>query len=82
MAIRQKPKKVEDFIGEGGSVPLVATPQGEGEELDIKGLKLRLTVELLAEVDAVVKQRRPSPSRHQWILEAIYEKLEREAVSS
>ena len=78
MAVRQKPKNVADFIGEGGSVPLVGASQGEIEELEMKGLKLRLTVELLAQVDAVVKQRRPSPSRHQWILEAIYEKLERE----
>jgi hypothetical protein len=85
MAVRQKPKgitrkpkNVEDFIQEGGSVPQVATPQSEPDEADVKGLKLRLTVELLAEVDAAVKQRRPAPSRHQWILEAIYEKLERD----
>jgi hypothetical protein len=85
MAVRQKPKgitrkpkNVEDFIQEGGSVPQVATPQNAPDEPDVKGLKLRLTVELLTEIDAAVKQRRPAPSRHQWILEAIYEKLEQE----
>jgi hypothetical protein len=76
--IAQKPKNVEEFIQEGGSAPQVATPQTELDEADVKGLKLRLTIELLAEVDAAVKQRRPAPSRHQWILEAIYEKLARD----
>jgi hypothetical protein len=76
--IAQKSKNVEEFIQEGGSAPQVGTPQTELDEADVKGLKLRLTVELLAEVDAAVKQRRPAPSRHQWILEAIYEKLARD----
>jgi hypothetical protein len=76
--IARKPKNVEEFIEEGGSVPQVATPQNELDEPNVKGLKLRLTVELLADVDEAVKQRRPAPSRHQWILEAIYEKLERD----
>jgi hypothetical protein len=76
--IAKKPKNVEEFIQEGGSAPQVATPQTELDEADVKGLKLRLTIELLAEVDAAVKQRRPTPSRHQWILEAIYEKLARD----
>jgi hypothetical protein len=58
----------------------VATPQTELDEADVKGLKLRLTLEFLAEVDAAVKQRRPAPSRHQWILEAIYEKLARDKI--
>jgi hypothetical protein len=78
MVVRQKPKNVEAFIQEGGSVPQVATPQNALDEPDVKGLKLRLSVELLADVDEAVKQRRPAPSRHQWILEAIYEKLERD----
>lgn len=76
--IARKPKNVEEFIQEGGSVPQVATPQNKLDEPDVKGLKLRLTVDLLADVDEAVKQRRPAPSRHQWILEAIYEKLERD----
>lgn len=76
--ITQKSKNVEESIQEGGSMPQVATPQSELDEIDVKGLKLRLTVALLAEVDAAVKKRRPAPSRHQWILEAIYEKLERD----
>ncbi|NKB17121.1 MAG: hypothetical protein HC770_01700 [Pseudanabaena sp. CRU_2_10] len=60
----------------------MAAPKKKPEDLpdeEVKGLKLRLPVDLLAEVDAAVKSRRPAPSRHQWILEAIYEKLARDA---
>ena len=80
MVVRRKPANVDEFIQEGGSVPQVASPQpleGSGEE-EVKGLKMRLPIELLKRVDEAVKSRRPAPSRHQWILEAIYEKLERE----
>ncbi|WP_068820434.1 hypothetical protein [Phormidesmis priestleyi] len=80
MVVRRKPANVDEFIQEGGSVPQVASPQPSEEsgEEEIKGLKMRLPIELLKRVDEVVKSRRPAPSRHQWILEAIYEKLERE----
>jgi hypothetical protein len=80
MVIRRKPASVDEFIQEGGSVPQVAAPKPaeESTEEEVKGLKLRLSVDLLKRVDEVVKSRRPAPSRHQWILEAIYEKLDRE----
>ena len=80
MVVRRKPANVDEFIQEGGSVPQVASPQPlkESGEEEVKGLKMRLPVELLKRVDEVVKSRRPAPSRHQWILEAIYEKLDRE----
>ncbi|MCY7273955.1 MAG: hypothetical protein LH702_09430 [Phormidesmis sp. CAN_BIN44] len=80
MVVRRKPASVDEFIQEGGSVPQVATPPPveEPTEEEVKGLKLRLPVDLLSRVDQVVKSRRPAPSRHQWILEAIYEKLDRE----
>lgn len=83
MVVRRKPKanSVEEFIQEGGAAPQVVsadrTEKRSKEEL--QSLKLRLPVELVAQVDASVAKRRPAPSRHQWLLEAIYEKLEREA---
>ena len=81
MVVRRKPANVDEFIREGGSSPQVAAPQPVEEATDeeVKGLKLRLPVDLLKRVDEMVKSRRPAPSRHQWILEAIYEKLDREA---
>ena len=51
----------------------------ENNQRAVQPLKLRVPATLLAEVDAAVARRRPSPSRHQWLLEAIYEKLDREA---
>lgn len=88
MVIRRKPKSVDDFIQEGGSVPPVAEPAPsqttveEPNEEEVKGLKLRLPTSLLRRVDDAVAARRPAPSRHQWILEAIYEKLDRETDES
>jgi len=87
MAVARKPKSVEEFIQNGGSVPQAATPidpivpkqveESPDKEAE-KGLKLRLPISLLQRVDDAVGSRRPAPSRHQWILEAIYEKLDRE----
>jgi hypothetical protein len=74
----QKPQNVEDFIQKGGSAAQETEVSNDGDEAEVRGLKLRLPAELLKEVDEAVDRRRPVPSRHQWILEAIYEKLERE----
>jgi hypothetical protein len=72
MVVRRKPASVDEFIQEGGSVPQGVTPPPieEPAEEEVKGLKLRLPVDLLSRVDQVVQSRRPTPSRHQWILEA------------
>ena len=78
MAVKRKPTKVEQFIQDGGSDSQAMTAQAVPDVSMVKGLKLRLPLDLLIQVDAVVARRRPSPSRHQWILEAIYEKLDRE----
>lgn len=80
MPIRRKPtgkeKDLEAFIQGGIQEPSEVVSSEEVEE--VKALKLRIPIDLLNSVDALVKQRKPSPSRHQWILEAIYEKVERE----
>ena len=87
MAVIRKPKlkSVDDFIQEGGTAPQVGTTKPEIKEAsegEVKGLKLRLPVDLLKRVDDAVATRRPAPSRHQWILEALYEKLDRELEES
>jgi hypothetical protein len=73
MVVNTLSGKVSNPVVSPGSSTM---PERSDEE--VKGLKLRLPVELLAEIDAAVKRRRPAPSRHQWILEAIYEKLSSE----
>jgi hypothetical protein len=82
MVVRRKPKTIEEFIGAGG-LPSQSEPKSVEEinEKEIQSLKLRIPVELLKQVDLAVRKRRPSPSRHQWILEALYEKLERESAN-
>ncbi len=90
MAVTRKPSSlpssppadVEAFIRGGGSEPReVEGTTGDVVEgkAEVQVVTLRLPVELLKEVDGQRKQRRPSPSRHQWLLEAVYEKIEREA---
>ena len=65
--------KVREFIERGGKVA------GE-EQLEVarKLVQLRLPHELLVRVDRALKARTVPPSRHNWFLEAIYEKLARE----
>lgn len=75
MPVRKKPtapRSVDEFIHAAGA----DKPEANGDS--ILPVKLRVPAGLLAQVDAAVNKRRPSPSRHQWILEALYEKLERD----
>lgn len=77
MAVRRKPSSkptsVDDFIHDAGS-----DNHNQDADEQIKSLKLRLPADLLEQIDLSVKSRRPSPSRHQWILEALYAKLDAE----
>ena len=94
MAVTRKPNQqtADEVISPGGSTAIVAgievtaaPPKAAGKrgrpakaKEEESGVKLRLSVSLLERIDGAVDQRKPSPSRHQWILEAIYEKLDRE----
>lgn len=79
MAISRKPKKETDIseavikaiIEKGGSI----AAQDNLEEKK-KNLQLRLETDLINQIDAARKSKRVPPSRHTWILEAIYEKLQ------
>jgi len=76
MPVRKKPTapaNVDEFIlSAASSRPEKAT------EAPVQAVKLRVPQYLLSQIDATVNKRRPAPSRHQWILEAIYEKLDRD----
>jgi hypothetical protein len=77
---KPKPKTIDEFIEEGGSAPAATVPIASKVSRTEKAeqpVKLRVPADLLARIDEAVVARRPSPSRHNWILEAIYEKLER-----
>jgi hypothetical protein len=91
MPITRKPKvsAIEDFIEQGGSAPTLK-PAAIEEPIKVKrgrrpkkkreevGVALRLPLDLIDRVDGAVDDRRIPLSRHQWILEAICEKLDRE----
>lgn len=80
MAVRRKPASVDEFIHAGGAEPVAVEKRAATAKIlpAIQPVKLRVDADLLAQIDAAVNARRPAPSRHQWILEAIYEKLDRD----
>ena len=71
-------KEIEKFINQGGS------SFGEDdvalEEDPIKKVQLRIFESQLKEIDNIIekKPRRERVSRHQWIIDAIEEKKQRE----
>lgn len=83
MAISRKPRSsgapaalvdVEALINKGGS-----TPKPHIEKDGATAVVLRLPGEVLNRVDAAVKARSIRTPRHTWLLEAVHEKLAREA---
>jgi len=68
---------ISAFISKGGSVPHGTTP--DAEERAEARINFRLPGDMLAEVDAAIRQRRIRVSRNTWLLEAVQEKLDREA---
>ena len=85
MAISRKPRQssgtaakrvdVDALISRGGSVAGKNGWQGK-EPVPVI---LRLPEDILQKVDASVQSRRIKTPRHTWLLEAVLEKLEREA---
>jgi len=81
MAISKKPSSkptvseaaINAIIDKGGSV---ATDK---QELSKKNLQLRLESDLIGKIDLARKNKSVPPSRHTWILEAIFEKLHKES---
>lgn len=73
---KPQPQSVDDFIN-GSAVAAESLPKVESI-VDIQPVKLRMPIELLNEVDGARAKRKPKPSRHQYILEALYEKISRE----
>lgn len=80
MAISKKPSSKTDIseaaikavIEKGGSVAKDKLDSGK------KNLQLRIETDLITQIDNTREKRAVPPSRHSWILEAIYEKIGRE----
>lgn len=89
MAISKKPKPQESqevdinaLINKGGSV---ATAQAESVTQPARATvaaTLRIPAPLAERIDQMLEERLHRVPRHQWILEAMVEKLEREVQAS
>lgn len=82
MAISRKPKTTEKqekeqninaLINKGGSVA-----ENNGRQAADKPILIRIPVDALNKIDELVSAKRIKTPRHTWLLEAIFEKLERE----
>ena len=79
-AISRKPKseKVDAFINKGLQ-PIESSKPEVSEQEQIARVQLRLSKAKLRQIDESLNQRKVKVSRHVWLLEAIEEKLEKEA---
>lgn len=78
MAISKKPKRretVDDIISKGGSSSKI---HGTEASKDVARVQLRIPQSKISEIDKILERYDPMPSRHHWLLEAIYEKIKRE----
>lgn len=70
---------IKAVINKGGRVPAQNSAPEVRDEAQIKRLQLRLAPEWVARIDTLRRHAPIRPSRHAWILQAILEKLERDA---
>lgn len=86
MAISRRPKPttskpgavdVDALINKGGSV--AGNGKGQPKEKGTTPVIVRVPDQLLEKVDTAVQARPIKTPRHTWLLEAIIEKLDREA---
>lgn len=82
MAIARKPKASEKrvkeqsinaLINKGGSIA-----ESDGKEAGEKPILIRIPVEALKKIDEIVSAKKIKTPRHTWLLEAIFEKLEKD----
>jgi hypothetical protein len=88
MAITRKPKApafasstdvdVDALINKGGSVATTSTPPAAPSDKPVP-VVLRVPAEVLDRVDRSVEARAVKVPRHTWLMEAVIEKLAREA---
>ena len=85
MAIASKPqaspaheRRIEEVINKGGNV--AAEHAAKDARVSRAQVVLRIPAELLERLDTAVAARPVPIARHSWMLEAIFEKIERESL--
>ncbi len=85
MAISRKPKTSEKqvkeqninaLINKGGSI--AKENSDGGKQPGGKPILIRVPAEALQKIDEIVSAKKIKTPRHTWLLEAVFEKLERE----
>lgn len=76
---------IDALINKGGTVPkkeTVTKPEQPASKKLLKSgkvpVQLRITPDILDEIDELIAKRRIPIARHDWFMEAIGEKMERE----
>ena len=86
MAISRKPKiserqvkeqNINALINKGGSI--AKENSDGGKQPGGKPILIRVPAEALQKIDEIVSAKKIKTPRHTWLLEAVFEKLERES---
>lgn len=82
MAISRKPKTTEKKVKETDISALInkggSTAENGKKATGDKPILIRIPSDALQKIDEIVTSKRIKTPRHTWLLEAVFEKLERE----
>lgn len=87
MAIARKPKlsetktkeqSISALISKGGSVAEDREDGGNANQTEKKPVLIRIPPEALRKIDEIVGAKKIKMPRHTWLLEAVFEKLEKD----
>ncbi len=83
MAISRKPKTTEKVAKEPNIAALInkggSTAETTIEKVEEKPILIRVPSDVIKQIDNIVSSKRIKTPRHTWLLEAVFEKLERES---
>ncbi len=83
MAISRKPKPLEKHVKEQSINALInkggSIAQNDGKHLGEKPILIRIPADVLEKIDEIVSAKKIKTPRHTWLLEAIFEKLEKDS---
>jgi hypothetical protein len=88
MAIARKPKPSETqakeqsinaLINKGGSIAEDKENDGNVTQTGDKPILIRIPAEAVKKIDEIVSAKKIKTPRHTWLLEAVFEKLEKDS---
>jgi hypothetical protein len=87
MAIARKPKlsetqakeqNINTLINKGGSVAEDREDGSNTKQTGDKPILIRIPAEIVKKIDEIVSAKKIKTPRHTWLLEAVFEKLEKD----